>query len=360
MGDRILFVASTPYQLLNCLNIRKQILNEETVADIAILDISDKCRYLTEIAINSKMFDTVGVIDVGFLNGKRRVLYYLNRLHRILFIKKYLHAFKTSYDEIYIVGTEAFSKAIYYHYYHKNKKIKLKYYEDGTGSYDFILVENQNKMRNRIFKILFGFDLIEKCQEMLVYEPSLVESNYPYITIKPIPKINRDSVFFHDLKEIFSKSTPMEKIPKVARCVFLDSNWAEQDISICQEQVIKHLIEKFGDNVQIKLHPSSAPMKYGKNVNYLKTDLSMEILSMFYDAKKTVLISVYSTANIVNALVYGDAVCSVFLFEMFNVDKDFTKNSAFLRKFMKKTNGAFFIPKNIDELIKIIEEKTNG
>lgn len=351
-----LFISSTPYQVFNAINMCKNVLTDEC-SDLYILNVSKSSVAIYNKIKIEKIFRKVYLINVLESLPGKKVLYYLNRLNKIIFTKKVIPNKNDFYDSVFIVGTEVFSKAIYYYWFNKNKNIKLNFYEDGTGSYFRILMEDKKMIKHRVLSILKGFEITDKCDSLYVYRPSCVMSKYNKIRIKSIPLINKYSDCIDEIKKVLQKN----EINIISRkIVFFDSDFG--DYRILEQQI--HFVNKLNEilnskNYYIKFHPNSDRKLYGEKAEALKIEDAFEVINLNQDMSDKILISIASSACITPKLIFNEEPYIVFLYKLSKETLEYAPNfDEFIQKIVELYDSPekIFIPTTVEEYFEILHK----
>lgn len=351
-----LFVCSTPYQIYNAVNISQSLFNEE-ISDIYVLNVSSSILEIYNKIKESKIFRKVYLIEVDKNTKNNKFFYYINRLKKIIFTKRMIPNQDSMYDRIFIVGTEVFSKVIYYYWYNKNNKIDLCYFEDGTGSYSRILIESRNLLKHRILRYIKGFDIIRNCKYLYVYRPDCVMSSFKSIELIQIPLINKTEKYMNKLKNILKKS---ENENIYNNFIFFDSDFGNNIILNQQIEYVRILKKELGNKkFHMKLHPNSNINLYGDGIDILKTTDGFEIINLEYNVSEKVLISIMSSACLTPKLIYNEEPYIVFLYNLSKETRDYAPD--FLKLVNKIKNiydkpEKILIPNTIQEYKEMINK----
>jgi hypothetical protein len=349
--EKVLFVALTPYQIFNCINIKYQVW-PFLDADIKIIKNNDGCDKLVEVCKNSGCFNDVELVDIGELNPKNKIAYVINRIVKSKIIKLYLKNPKEVYSQVFIEGTEIYSKAVYRNYKKNNKNIKLAFYEDGLASYTWILDKNYKKKRNYLTNIILGEDINNACRELWVYKPEIVNINtYEKLNIKEIPRIEKNSKLRNLLNRAFGYKFQDCKLYKY---IFFDANFIYQHLVTKQMYFVNTLNDKL-DSFSVKLHPSSSDNKYAADIACIDTDMGMEMFCLNNDLKNNILISVMSTSCVLDLLLFDEMPYVIYLYKIIGGNfKMFNVIDIFINNLKQIYPNRIFAPESEDELYKIL------
>lgn len=334
-----LFVCSTPYQVFNAVNIKKTIFDEE-ISDLYILNVSKTSVEIYNNIKNEGIFRKVYLINVSPGVSKNRVLYYFNRITKVIFANRMIPNKEELYDRVFIVGTEVFSKLIYSYWYKRNNNILLHYFEDGTASYFKILMEDQNKLKHKILSLFNSFDILDKCTSLYVYRPECVMNRFQHIEIKPIPLIQKTEKYMVKLKEILQGSNQVIS----NQVVFFDSNFGDQRILKQQIEIVNRLGIILNDtSLCIKLHPSTDGNQYGNQAKLLKTTEGFEMINLGQNMSNKILISIISSACITPKLIYDEEPYVIYLYKLIGGEKIYP----FFNSFVESVRGLYKFPERV-------------
>lgn len=307
--SKVLMVASTPFQLFNAIHIRETVLERKNV-DMYVLNIGSVAEQLYMNICDKDIFNNVYLINVGITNYAKKAVYYLNRIYKLFMGKKLLVGEIDDYEAVWIVGTEVFSKIIFYNLYKENKKIKLYFYEEGIGTYINILTESHDKWRHRVLKYLYGFDLFSVCEKCYVYQKTLVHNMWDNIEICTIPKIDKEQKTL--LFDVFKIEEDDRYSNMIKQQIFFTSN----DVRYCNEQ--KEIIEeisKINKNVLLKIHPNQTEEYDDCNLIKISGN-GIEFINLFHDLSQSTLISYLSTACLTPKMIFGEEPRLIMLYKL--------------------------------------------
>lgn len=350
-----LFVCSSPFHVFNAVNIVSNFKKSE-ISDIYILNIGETSIQIYNNIKNKKVFRKVYLINVYDALPKKKIFYYVNRVNKLLFTKKIIPNSEETYDNVFIVGTEIFSKAIYAYWLSKNKNTSLYYFEDGTASYFSVLMKNQNSINEKLFYFFKHFKTLDKCKGLYVYRPECVVSIYNNIEIKSIPLIEKSGLKTKKIKEIFLND---EKSIFENNLIFFDSNFGEKSILKKQYEYFNLIEENISEKeISVKLHPGTSTNQYGNNYNKINHSIGFEMFNLNHDMNDKILISVISSANLIPKLIYDEEPYVIYLYNLIKDEKKYPHFDLFVEN-VKKTYSnpeKVFVPKTILEFKDILNK----
>lgn len=348
-----LFIASSVYQLFNAINITNQ-YNDFNNTSILLLETTDDGRFSScfDTNILKNLFENIFLIKYKIKRNKcNKLLYVLQMIFDKSICGNYINQ---KYDEVYIPGTEIISKVLAYKLLKKDSK--LYYYEDGFGSYNSVLNPNTKKRNDAIFKLLYGYTPLEKCEGLYVYEPNIV-NNEAGVFLNKINKIIRNKEYIFNYKDLCQG----EVIDFKKKFIFLSSWFENEDYYEFQNKMITQLASTVGQsNCCVKPHPNEwKTISHLKDVDYIKSTASFEISNYYYDYSDNIFVSLYSTASLTPRLVYNDNPTIIFLYKIlekeFGVDLGINKSMKRLASIYQDETKVFF-PSTVEQFVDILKK----
>ena len=335
------FIVTTEYQLINAINI----INSEKVYDDSEIILLEKDDRLSR------------KINLSYLNSKiRKVTIKKFRLHNNHFTKLLyttmslcMNRFKKKkYENVYIAGTEVYSKIIAYNILTKDGN--LFFIEDGIESYMDVLNVQKKGLKDIPFKVIYGVEPLKKCRGMYVYEPECVINNsYNKPLLSIVRRKNDDSI---SLKDAFIE----EPYYYNKSAIFFGAWFKTEKEYEYQDYLIKMIASIIGnDNLCVKMHPNDEKLKDRMDgIEYIKTRSNFEVSSGFQKMDNKILIAAISSACVTPKLINNQEPIVIFLYKLFeskfllwdDVDE------AIMRLLMLyKDKGRILIPKSEEELV---------
>lgn len=293
----ILFLAMTPAQLMNAVVLAKSSFFNQK-CDIYItpnlsiyLDKLSRCKVFNEIYGYDLVKD---ITNRG--NVVSRAIVRIKNALDMNSIKKTLRSDPNKYERIFVSGISLRNYEVYYAIKSVNKDIRLSLYEEGICEYYQLMEKNP-------FKIIFSYIFFHRyymrdCEDLYVYEPSVVRSKWDNIIIKQIPRFINNKEILTILNELFSYSTNEMLFDK--KVIFLESAFYSNDLEELQLCLIEKTIERFGkDNVIIKMHPRSQLDKYNSDYLTMHSSTPLEIMAANLDVEDNIFVSL-SSSGVIN------------------------------------------------------------
>lgn len=347
-----LFIVSTQYQMFNVLNICNNIGVVKDTIDLVILDFGTNIYSKLNINLLNLFFNKVYIHKIKV--PRRKLVKNISLALQIIFQGRFGIQNKRKYEEIYIAGTESYSKALAFSM--GRKGFKLYYYEEGVGSYTQILDKDLKKKQEFLFQLRYGITPIKRCSRVYLYNPAFVMCN---TADKTVCKISSNRSMQKKWIDIFKGEH--ESIEH--RFIFF-GQWYESAREYgFQNVLIKALMEVISrEDCCIKLHPS----RMEEQISYLENNIekvssnssSFEVVNHYHDMRDKVLISVTSTAVSSPKLIYDEEPFVIYCFKIF-ADLKHEKASENTLGVVEKLKHIYkedkvFIPESIEEFKQIL------
>lgn len=362
MEDRSLFVCETDAQIMNAVNIKRNLL--KTVdSDLCLLDLNGRREHIANNIERSNIFGKIYVCHPKF-NRNQSLTTKIEKALKYALRKEYPGDFLINkdsvYSEIFIAGPSLNSVGVYYFFRRKNKNIVLSLYEEGVFEY-YIYKYKKNLWRRIYSNIVFGGYYIDYSRKIYVYNKELLLNKPSRVHSINIPKIDSSDMKTKALyNDIFGVPDLTEQMFG-ADYLFIEQAFPEEKENEIQTQILKDIADIVGKNkLVVKLHPHSKEDKYSElGIRVLNIPLSMEMLLLNYGKvlKDCVLLSICSSAVFNCNLVFGLEPKIILLYKLFEnitIDKNLFN---FITEFMGNYPAdKAFLPSGRDDLKKMIWE----
>ncbi len=368
-----LFVASTPYNLLNYINLKCNLYPNEKV-DIVITNFDKKNEKYYKNLKSFNIFENVYFVEQRKFNEndsipnkivrnfKKFVAELKNRYFCDTYFNKYCSEMNSNryYDEIYVDVFGFMPRFIFNHYYKINKNISVYKVDCGLESYyDAFatgkITKKQIFIRNKIRKNFKGIFLYSKeLANVGDYEVFLI----PQLDLK-----NKE--FIDLLNKVFDYSENDVKFVK-KDFLFLDQELSDEKVlDKIQQQVVDVINKEIKDNYCVKLHPRTcfdSPRYEG--VEKLKTNATFEMLCLNNTWFKNLrIITPYSSAAALPKLLFDEEpeiVCLTKIFDQKYIEGELTTIFFESVKNIYRDKNKVYIPETMEEFRKIIKELRNN
>lgn len=356
------FVAWTPLHIINMLNVQKNFIKND---DEIVFFILDNFTNSSKLISDLKMyFPHIEVVIIHPKNYGSRI----EKISRLYFNKNPFY--NDTLDEIYIPGDIYFGRILFANQYSKNKNLKLNYIEDGLGAYVGVDVVHRRNLNDKVQELINKKSIYHaEWENAFVYEPTLLPKKLANYT-KKIPKLDKNNKVYKNIYKLFESTyDEMGTNIKKQSILFFDQPFNDGQTKIDETKVfndLKTVADELKLDIQIKLHPRSNEWKYGKDVDYLETNMPWEVYLLFNDIEDFILVGINTTAAFSPFLLFNEKIPVILLSEyVSNYYTDHTDSfthykiseSVQLSKRMKIIfKNLLKIPTNKKELINILSE----
>ena len=344
-----IFIVSSVYQLFNAINITEQNASFEKTS-VIMIELNDNALFSN-------------VVDIDYLKAKFKDVHIVNiqrpsnRLSKIIYVlrqllsKSYQKLNDREEADVFISGTEIYSKVIAYQLMMKNSN--LYYYEDGFGSYNSVLDKMSKKKQDVVFKLLYNKYPLQKCSGLFVYEPQKVCCNSYGTKIFRIKKINRMESRVIDYKKVYKGNV----ITFNKNYIFLNSWFDDLRFYTLQDNLTEITKKIVGEkDLCIKSHPNEWKKSSTiQGVEVINSKSSFEISNYYQAYNNKIFISVDSTASLSPGLVYGDQPIVIFLYKIFENEFNCNWGANTTFQVLTSDNPNVYFPDTMEEYKQIIE-----
>lgn len=371
---RILFAVDSFFQLIEATNLRLTLYKDE-IADIAIYASTPNAKLIRENLSNSGLFSNCYFLDTPLIRCgakytfKEKLPKYFIYAYTMVNPKGYaiqgLGFSDVMYDTFLFSGNGALPECIFNAIRKVNKDIRCIRFEDSYVSYtrEYGKVKGGFRLalEKFMYKIFGGARIEEYIDGYYFAEPELVQVKFNYPVIQA-PKINRGNrELIEVLNEVFKFSELQDSYDE--KFVFFESGDSFFEKNNEDVEFIKELIGLVGeDSVLIKRHPRCVENRFEKLGVHIAKGLPIpwELIQLNINMDQKVFITTTSAAALSSAVYFGDDSKSILLFE--GMENKPSSVTDVMRKYMKAFQEKYgfnvlYMPKNMDEFKKIIEEE---
>lgn len=361
---RALFFCTTVYQLLNAINIKKNMLSSEWSADIVMNDSTDFSEIIQRLQ-KCSIFDNIyQIAELGYYKQNKGVLVQnvsfnvrINRFFSGAVLKKrYRLVLNQKYDALLVPLIDNIAAvAIYGLLSKRNAALRLYEYEEGFGTYakpGYMKwsISKAEKMLCRITgrKILCGDNV--KCT--LLYKPALC--NRQDIPLRQIPQLKLKD------RELYNYIFGYDNTIINQKYLLFNQYFDEDGFNCGERRLFLSLVETIGaDNVAIKLHPRSTGAVYDSRlIMNTGQGVPWEVCMMNQDMDDKVMVTVSSSCVYTSKMIFSSKCKVILLFGLpggyLNMhDKAWNE---FVNRFQAEYDGDVLIPKSKEELADMLKE----
>lgn len=363
---RIAFFCSTPYQIINAINIKEK-LYQSDIADILVLKHFHQFDLTVERLKDIGVFDCVYGIDDGDFDYRYvlpSIKRYPLKIKDFIWCEKVIEPYINTdhvYDAVFYTFPNMLIEFFCYYSITKNKYVKFYMFEDGFSSYsdDLLAISNAKSL---FLKVMGRKQFLDVNHELFLYAPKLFckSRKKKEYTVKQLPLLNGDD---RDLCKIYNKLFELEAVNRIKeRVLFFEQPYEDESVNHHIRKTLDMIMNKVNKNdLCIKLHPRGKKELYQGLILYPFSSVPMEVLYQnMEDLSDRVLISSVSTACITPKLVFGKEPRLLLLYKYLKLEEQGIITPS-LVQFIEKVIDTYIdktkimIPEKESELIKCIE-----
>ncbi|WP_407370869.1 hypothetical protein, partial [Carnobacterium sp.] len=177
----ILFVCSSPIQIINMINLSISNFNTKNI-DLIILDHAQENKKYYEALKGIDLFNNIQFLETSQITGgssKHRTIRYLKAGLNVLNKSKLenkINNYNYNYDKFFISSPDLPSQLIYYYMKNKNNKMQLFMIEEGTFAYSFFN-QKETILKKVYTKFIFRQNMNKNYIGAYVYKPEYMIIN---------------------------------------------------------------------------------------------------------------------------------------------------------------------------------------
>ena len=304
--------------------------------------ILEKYRIEFRISHNYPQFNNINMSNfLAFLTYNRKLSNEVNDIIRVIPIRKVntLYIFTTNRIERHLINR-----------FKKNKDLKVVILEEGIGTYTHLnhIISDVNNPIFKFIRKVLGLEIsISSINQILYLNPSLVDNSIS--NSFRIEELSFDQKIVENFAMEIRDAFDFDIIPR-REIIFMLSSPTLKEFEL--NFIIKNITQL---NAYVKTHPSDSVITDLKNLAYI----NWELYHMAYPPK--LLISCCSSSGIGLLKIFPQIRTKfIFLFlvykelglEVFN----YTSETSFFLNLEKLYTDKVYIPKNLSEFLKIINE----
>lgn len=329
MQKQILGIASTSYHLMVFLFIKDAFFKDEDV-DLVLTDKSPHFYELYQSGRLDKYFRHVFFADAKKIKNPYKsapvVLwesFVHNKTTKQMLEKGTFDRF-ASYDDIFFASPgmpDEIVKEISKTAIKRNKQISFHRFEDGFASYTKAPISTvSSPLGQRLYKLLFGYDIKQKECELYLFEPSLAEPNVADtettgFSLVQIPKTKeRISLITKQIRDILQ----FESRSFSETYMFLGQGTANctQNPSTYRNLILDIAAHVGYENFIVKPHPRGEHDRFEDPIRTYTDTAPFELAVADGNLENKTLISYYSTACVSGKLLFDSHCRIIFLYPL--------------------------------------------
>lgn len=364
---RTLLVATTVYQVIVAIQMKRMILKKQDV-DIILGDETPNMERICESLLQTGLFEEVYFVRMNDYNkgigeyygysSVQYVMYQWRDIRRMFRLEK-------KYDMYFVPFFHPFHMNLYsYIKRFSNPYIKAYLYEEGSAIYSAMgklyqkLIETYDSMGYKVF----GYSrMLKEICGVVVFHPELMQwgKEYRKIRLPLLRKSDKEikricNIVFHyhgEFAQDYSK-----------KVVFLEEAKYQDGIWINDVGIVEEIMDMVGkENILVKRHPRAEQNRFERIGCATNQDMLIpwEVIYMNHDFTDKIIISTASSSIMHPMLLFGEEVKAVYLFKMVHavLPSELQCQEEFIEKVVgRKYKDCFFFPSNMDDLRQIFSE----
>ncbi|MDT2660857.1 polysialyltransferase family glycosyltransferase [Enterococcus hulanensis] len=330
----IAFIAWTPLQIINIVNIKKNFFPEKA-SELFIYSEFQDAENIYENLNKENIFTNIYFIDFTQMGSK------MTRVINLLLGVDKFKLINCHYSDFFISGNNYYAKIIYEHMKRDNSDIKLHYIEDGLAAYVSDKVFNNEGVTRKAYRKFKRNSLLNATfSDYYVYEPEL--SCFKRSLVK-IPKIDQQDGFVELLNRIFSYTSKYELEDKL---IYIDQPLKSDGYGVDEVEILNHLSKLTPEKkIVVKLHPRSKSKKYQGMYPLIQADVPFELCMLSENLNKSITISPLSTVSFSTSIMLEKKIPTMVLSEYLLTQPD------------KLNEKAHFVATQISNLWRTLNEE---
>lgn len=363
------FFAATPFQVFNCINIYKNVYENEQ-ADLFILVLAADLSDIQKRLEKHRIFRNVYVMDgINRIPGKRGVL----KDFLLTDQKNKRMLTEHRYDAMYTTFIGDRNNLYYSLLLRQNKEMKVFFYDEGIGIYTKGYYESTGLMR-RFYKLTGKRYINDFFDAVYVYAPGSVMAELD-APLQKIPCIDKADIPFKDmLNAVFDCSGELMGEYEEHRVFYMDQDFsrylsseeAKKRYRFSHIEFLDKMAEIVGQgNILVKKHPIRRDTGYEEKGYHTakQMDVPWEIVQLNGSFSDKILVGINSTALLTSKMIYDEEPWVIVLGRMimkeglseYVWDEETEKLFGSVRS-MYRNKDKFMIPKSYDEFAECIEK----
>ena len=322
---KVLMVCNSVMQIMAAVQIRRKLFTED-YGVIAISDFVPNMNELVERINREGVFDQVIALPVRNIcfNAKKIKIQHIVRKYKYLDNIGKLD----NYDYDVLMSGNIYGMLELYFNRVRNKKVEVYLLQDGNYNY---IDEELQKLIFPNLKDKFFHDILKRLKGQFIFSAEYGYNDISKFESYDIPKISEEDKSIYNKIFLYNKRKVYDK-----KIVFLDQPFEEQGICMKEDELIRPIIEKYGeDKVAIKIHPRTSKTKYSWYLeSVIDDEVPLEIIAL--NNNIDILVTISSSAGIMPCLCMDKSINAIFLYKLRKKEQDVLIDLEVFDKMMNK------------------------
>lgn len=350
---RYFYYCNSTYQLLNILNLNwhRKFAGFENIenyqADLYLLNSFEGAERIADIVRKQNVFDNVFLIEKTFNKGRAHLIKtVMDLLFPSFFFKDKHNIFKKDvYNRYDVITTPKYSTVVD-EMWRLNRKAYLDLVEDGTASYDLVIILEPNSSKIKKMRELLKYDSFYDYKHLYLVSPELYTGTNPDRIVQ-IPRFDKEY-----LKLIRNDFSEFDRSNNEKDVFWLSQFLNNKEFNLMVDEVLNSLNECHDDVLFVQHPRNHMDNKYGFAETDGKQIWELQVLNV-EDFNNRLLISIHSTASYTAKMLY-DLEPYIILFYKMGDDKVTAVNDDF-EEFLKRFKNSYrnpekiMVPETLDE-----------
>lgn len=302
-NKKILFLAETHFQFMNCINIAHHTTNSQ--CDLYINEMYDDAKEYAAQIDTFKLFRNVKTYNVGFGKVKKAITF--------LTFKRYvLKQFGYfDYDFVFFASRDYLARCVITYCKYINPSIKLVSYDEGLGTYISRMESYTNKIEKAYISLRYHDDA-NIVTDKILYKPEAYIGESENITLYRMPSV--DNYVVSLINQLYNYENSKRFIGNI---IYFDNYYDGKDDN--KKHIIECLAKKTNARLVIKKHPQTPKGAYNSGNIYQYAGLPYEVIAANdMDIQEKTLITIMSTAVWTPMLMFNRFPKIILLYPLFD------------------------------------------
>lgn len=302
---KILFLAETHFQFINCINIAAHSNNSK--CDLFINKMyKDTDDFVGRIK-KLNLFRNVSAYDESF----SRVEKTLKFLRHKSYVRELFTIF--DYDYVFFASRNFVTRCVVTYCKYNSPSTRIISYDEGLGTYISRMEKYTNRVEKLVVKMLYR-DQANLITDKILYKPEAYIGDANKITLYRMPKF--DEMIVELVNEVYKYNNSMDFC---SNTIYFDNYYDGKDET--KKSILECLIKNICEGFVIKKHPQTADSIYEFGNVYKFSHVPYEIIAANdKEIEKKILITIMSTAVWTPMLLFDKYPKIILLYPLINSD----------------------------------------